>query len=80
MSRQIIFTPNAAQPPATYSQAVRAAGLILFQARLRMIQRGGLSRRDHSGADAPMFKKHRGHFGIRWQLARQGCKRHGRAS
>jgi 2-iminobutanoate/2-iminopropanoate deaminase len=28
MSRQIVFTPNAARPPATYSQAVRAAGLI----------------------------------------------------
>ena len=28
MSRQIIFTPQAAKPPATYSQAVRAAGLI----------------------------------------------------
>src|SRR6201987_2796207 len=28
MSRQIIFTPKAAKPPATYSQAVRAAGLI----------------------------------------------------
>jgi len=28
MSRQIIFTPQAAKPPATYSQAVRAGGLI----------------------------------------------------
>jgi 2-iminobutanoate/2-iminopropanoate deaminase len=28
MSRQILFTPKAAKPPATYSQAVRAAGLI----------------------------------------------------
>jgi 2-iminobutanoate/2-iminopropanoate deaminase len=28
MSRQIISTPNAAKPPATYSQAVRAGGLI----------------------------------------------------
>jgi 2-iminobutanoate/2-iminopropanoate deaminase len=28
MSRQVIFTPKAARPPATYSQAVRAAGLI----------------------------------------------------
>lgn len=28
MSRQIIFTNDAAKPPATYSQAVRAAGLI----------------------------------------------------
>jgi 2-iminobutanoate/2-iminopropanoate deaminase len=28
MSRQIIFTSDAAKPPATYSQAVRAAGLI----------------------------------------------------
>ena len=28
MTRQIIFTPKAAKPPATYSQAVRAAGLI----------------------------------------------------
>ena len=28
MSRQIIFSPNAARPPAAYSQAVRAAGLI----------------------------------------------------
>ena len=28
MSRQIIFTANAAKPPATYSQAVRAAGLV----------------------------------------------------
>lgn len=28
MSRQIIFTQNAAKPPPTYSQAVKAAGLI----------------------------------------------------
>ncbi len=28
MSREIIFTPNAAPPPATYSQAVKAAGLV----------------------------------------------------
>jgi len=28
MARQIIFTPNAARPPATYSQAVRAGGLV----------------------------------------------------
>ena len=28
MSRQIILTPKAARPPATYSQAVRAGGLI----------------------------------------------------
>lgn len=28
MSRQIIFTQKAAKPPATYSQAVKAAGLI----------------------------------------------------
>jgi len=28
MPRQIIFTPKAAKPPATYSQAVRAGGLI----------------------------------------------------
>jgi 2-iminobutanoate/2-iminopropanoate deaminase len=28
MHRQIVFTPNAAKPPATYSQAVKAAGLV----------------------------------------------------
>jgi 2-iminobutanoate/2-iminopropanoate deaminase len=28
MSRQVIFTPKAAKPPATYSQAISAAGLI----------------------------------------------------
>ncbi len=28
MSRQIVFTPRAARPPATYSQAVKAAGLV----------------------------------------------------
>jgi 2-iminobutanoate/2-iminopropanoate deaminase len=28
MPRQIIFTEKAAKPPATYSQAVRAAGLV----------------------------------------------------
>jgi len=28
MSREIIRTPNAPSPPATYSQAVKAAGLI----------------------------------------------------
>lgn len=28
MPREIIFTPNAAAPPPTYSQAVKAAGLI----------------------------------------------------
>lgn len=28
MSRQIVYTPKAARPPATYSQAVKAAGLV----------------------------------------------------
>jgi 2-iminobutanoate/2-iminopropanoate deaminase len=28
MTRQIVFTPNAPKPPSTYSQAVKAAGLI----------------------------------------------------
>lgn len=28
MPREIVFTPNAARPPATYSQAVQAAGLV----------------------------------------------------
>jgi 2-iminobutanoate/2-iminopropanoate deaminase len=28
VARQIIFTPKAAKPPATYSQAAKAAGLI----------------------------------------------------
>lgn len=28
MPRHIIFTPNAAKPPAAYSQAVKAAGLV----------------------------------------------------
>jgi 2-iminobutanoate/2-iminopropanoate deaminase len=28
MSRQIVFTPKAAKPPATYSQAVKVAGLV----------------------------------------------------
>ncbi|MFB9994457.1 RidA family protein [Deinococcus oregonensis] len=28
MARDIVFTPKAAKPPPTYSQAVRAAGLV----------------------------------------------------
>ena len=28
MSREIVFTSNAAAPPSTYSQAVKAAGLV----------------------------------------------------
>ena len=28
MTRQIVFTPKAAKPPAFYSQAVKAAGLV----------------------------------------------------
>jgi 2-iminobutanoate/2-iminopropanoate deaminase len=28
MPRQIVYTPNAARPPATYSQAIKAAGLV----------------------------------------------------
>jgi 2-iminobutanoate/2-iminopropanoate deaminase len=28
MPRRIVYTPNAAKPPATYSQAVKAAGLV----------------------------------------------------
>ncbi|HTY42396.1 MAG TPA: RidA family protein [Thermoanaerobaculia bacterium] len=28
MTRQIVSTPNAAKPPAAYSQAVKAAGLV----------------------------------------------------
>ena len=30
MTRQIVFTPNAAKPPPMYSQAVKAAGLIFI--------------------------------------------------
>ena len=28
MARQIVFTPKAAKPPPTYSQAIKAAGLV----------------------------------------------------
>jgi 2-iminobutanoate/2-iminopropanoate deaminase len=28
MARQVVHTPNAAKPPATYSQAIKAAGLV----------------------------------------------------
>lgn len=28
MARQIVFTSNTAKPPATYGQAVKAAGLV----------------------------------------------------
>ena len=28
MTRRIVYTPKAAKPPATYSQAVKAAGLV----------------------------------------------------
>ena len=28
MARQIVYTPKAAKPPATYSQAVKAGGLV----------------------------------------------------
>jgi len=28
MARQIVFTPNAAKPPGTYSQAIKAGGLV----------------------------------------------------
>jgi 2-iminobutanoate/2-iminopropanoate deaminase len=28
MARQIVFSPKAARPPPTYSQAVKAAGLV----------------------------------------------------
>lgn len=28
MARHVVFTPNAAKPPPTYSQAVKAAGLV----------------------------------------------------
>jgi 2-iminobutanoate/2-iminopropanoate deaminase len=28
MARNIVYTPNAARPPAAYSQAVKAAGLV----------------------------------------------------
>lgn len=28
MTRQIVYAPHAAKPPATYSQAVKAAGLV----------------------------------------------------
>ena len=28
MARQIVFTPKAAKPPLTYSQAVKAAGFV----------------------------------------------------
>jgi 2-iminobutanoate/2-iminopropanoate deaminase len=28
MARQIVFSPKAARPPPTYSQAIKAAGLV----------------------------------------------------
>lgn len=30
MPRQIVYTPKASKPPATYSQAVKAAGLVFI--------------------------------------------------
>lgn len=35
MPRQIVFTSNAAKPPATYSQAVKAAGLVFVSGSAR---------------------------------------------
>ena len=34
MPRNVVFTPNAAKPPATYSQAVKAAVWFLSQVPL----------------------------------------------
>ena len=38
MARDIVFTPQAAAPPATYSQAVKGAGLSSSRGRPRQIR------------------------------------------
>ncbi len=41
MSREVIFTANAAKPPATYSQAVKAAGLVFVSGTTPLDPRSG---------------------------------------
>ncbi len=41
MSRQIVFTPEAPPPPATYSQAVKAAGLVFVSGTAPVDPRSG---------------------------------------
>jgi 2-iminobutanoate/2-iminopropanoate deaminase len=49
MAHQIVFAPNAATPPPTYSQAVKAAGLVFVSAPPQLIPSRAPSR-------APPFK------------------------
>lgn len=44
MPREVIFTPNAAVPPATYSQAVKAAGLVFVSGTTPLDPRTGAIR------------------------------------
>ena len=41
MSREVIYTENAARPPATYSQAVKAAGLVFVSGTTPIDPRSG---------------------------------------
>ena len=44
MPRQIVYTPKAPKPPATYSQAVKAAGLVFISGTSPTIRPPGRSR------------------------------------
>lgn len=41
MPRKIVFTPHAAKPPATFSQAVKAAGLVFVSGTLPLDPESG---------------------------------------
>lgn len=41
MPRQIVYTPKAARPPATFSQAVKAAGLVFVSGTLPLDPHSG---------------------------------------
>ena len=62
MSRQIIFTTNAGKPPATYSQTVKAAGLIFVSGTAPAESRHRRDQgHDDSGTDSSVPDQHAGY-------------------
>jgi hypothetical protein len=77
MPRQVVFTSNAAKPPATYSQAAKAAGLVfVFGDRAARSRDGGDQGHHDSRADPPMPHEYLRNPGGRRQFDGQGRQRH----
>jgi hypothetical protein len=81
MTRQIVFTEKAATPPATYSQAVKAAGLVFVSGDIACrCCHGCHHRQHHSGTDPPVSDQRAGDSRGGWQFIGKGSQLHRRPS